>query len=106
MTAQDEHAFLTAVLAAPDDDTPRLVFADWLDERAQGDDTARAALIRAQCRMEHLGPGTKECRELAARAKGVLKEHEPQWTKVLRESGLVRRWTFRRGFLDGVEMSA
>jgi len=36
--------------AAPDDDTPRLVFADWLDERGTGDDHLRAELIRAQCR--------------------------------------------------------
>lgn len=28
----DEDALLAAILAAPDDDTPRLVFADWLDE--------------------------------------------------------------------------
>lgn len=27
-------AFLRAIRAAPDDDTPRLVFADWLEERA------------------------------------------------------------------------
>jgi uncharacterized protein (TIGR02996 family) len=29
----DDRAFLAAVAAAPDDDTPRLVYADWLDER-------------------------------------------------------------------------
>ena len=29
-----EHALLAAILAAPDDDTPRLVYADWLEENA------------------------------------------------------------------------
>jgi uncharacterized protein (TIGR02996 family) len=29
----EEAAFVAAILAAPRDDTPRLVFADWLDER-------------------------------------------------------------------------
>jgi uncharacterized protein (TIGR02996 family) len=39
----DERAFLDAVLASPDDDLPRLVYADWLEERRRGD---RAAMIR------------------------------------------------------------
>lgn len=28
----DESAMISAILAAPDDDSPRLIFADWLDE--------------------------------------------------------------------------
>ena len=39
-------AFLLAIFAAPADDLPRLVFADWLDERGE---TAWAANIREQC---------------------------------------------------------
>jgi len=39
-------AFLLAIFANPDDDLPRLVFADWLEERGEGD---WAALIRLQC---------------------------------------------------------
>jgi uncharacterized protein (TIGR02996 family) len=31
----DRAAFMAAIIAAPDDDLPRLVFADWLDERAK-----------------------------------------------------------------------
>ena len=42
-------ALYAAVCAAPDDDTPRLVLADWLDEH---DDPHRAALIRAQVGVE------------------------------------------------------
>jgi uncharacterized protein (TIGR02996 family) len=38
-------ALYAAVCAAPEDDTPRLVLADWLDEH---DDPHRAAFIRAQ----------------------------------------------------------
>ena len=38
-------ALRQAVIANPDDDTPRLVYADWLDENAQPE---RAAFIRAQ----------------------------------------------------------
>src|SRR5687767_11912611 len=42
----DRDAFLAAIRAAPDDDAPRLVFADWLAERG---DPACAELIRGQC---------------------------------------------------------
>ena len=45
MTA-DELALLRGVEAAPDDDLPRLVYADWLDEHGRH---ARAEFIRVQC---------------------------------------------------------
>ncbi len=41
----DEAAFAAAVAASPDDDLPRLVFADWLDDRGETD---RAEFVRAQ----------------------------------------------------------
>jgi uncharacterized protein (TIGR02996 family) len=54
----EEAALLKAIVAAPDEDTPRLVYADWLDENradsrpspAQGP-SARAEFIRVQCRL-------------------------------------------------------
>src|SRR3954469_21035380 len=42
----DEAAFLRAIHEAPADDAPRLVYADWLDER--GDH--RGAFLRDECR--------------------------------------------------------
>lgn len=42
----DGDALLAAILAHPDEDTPRLVYADWLQERGRGE---RAELIRLQC---------------------------------------------------------
>ncbi|MBP3958884.1 TIGR02996 domain-containing protein [Gemmata sp. G18] len=44
----DQNRLLRAVLANPDEDTPRLMYADWLDEH---DDPARAEFIRVQCRL-------------------------------------------------------
>jgi uncharacterized protein (TIGR02996 family) len=41
-------AFLAAIAAAPDDDTVRLVFADYLDENGEGE---RAEFIRVQCEI-------------------------------------------------------
>jgi uncharacterized protein (TIGR02996 family) len=44
----DREALLAAICAHPDEDTPRLVYADWLEEHGQG---VRAAHLRAQ--IEH-----------------------------------------------------
>jgi uncharacterized protein (TIGR02996 family) len=41
----DQDALLAAIAAEPDDDTPRLAYADWLDEN---DEPTRAEFIRVQ----------------------------------------------------------
>src|SRR4051794_31455126 len=46
-----EAGFLDDILDHPDDDTPRLVYADWLTDRGGRDDQARAELIRIQCQQ-------------------------------------------------------
>ncbi|MCS6865264.1 MAG: TIGR02996 domain-containing protein [Gemmataceae bacterium] len=102
----DESAFLKAILANPDDDTPRFVYADWLDERNHGDDAARAAFIRLQCRLESPTLRPKERRQLNREAKAILANYEKQWTQPLRGITSIQRWSFRRGFLDGIVMSA
>lgn len=43
-----EADLLRAVLARPDDDTPRLAYADWLDDRGQSGDAERAEFIQVQ----------------------------------------------------------
>jgi uncharacterized protein (TIGR02996 family) len=47
----DRDALLRAVVANPDDDAPRLVYADWLDEHGDPD---RAEFIRIQIELHHL----------------------------------------------------
>src|SRR5438876_6690399 len=47
----DEDALLAAIVANPDDDTVRLAFADWLDERGGELDVAWAGFIRGQVRV-------------------------------------------------------
>jgi uncharacterized protein (TIGR02996 family) len=44
----DHDALLAAVIAHPDDDTPRLVMADWFQENGQ---ETRAEFIRVQCEL-------------------------------------------------------
>ena len=43
----DGEALLRAVLAAPDEDTPRLIYADWLQENGQPE-KQRTALAQAE----------------------------------------------------------
>jgi uncharacterized protein (TIGR02996 family) len=45
---RDQQAFLRAIAETPDDDAPRLVYADWLEEHGDPD---RAEFIRVQCRL-------------------------------------------------------
>jgi uncharacterized protein (TIGR02996 family) len=66
LLAQHE-AFLRAIYDAPDDDTPRLVYADFLQENGDED---RAELIRVQCELaakSGLEEPTDRYYELAAR---------------------------------------
>src|SRR5688500_15164153 len=49
----DEAALLNAIVAHADEDTPRLAYADWLDENG---DPPRAAFIRVQCRLAEMSP--------------------------------------------------
>jgi uncharacterized protein (TIGR02996 family) len=51
MTA--ENAFLRSIINHPEDDNPRLIYADWLDEQGEVD---RAEFIRVQCELEKMGP--------------------------------------------------
>ncbi len=48
--------FLQAILAAPGDDTPRLVLCDFLEEHGDEGDRERSAFIRVQCGLEKMRP--------------------------------------------------
>jgi uncharacterized protein (TIGR02996 family) len=89
-------AFLQAIHDNPDDDTLRLVYADWLEE--QGD--PQAELIRVQCRLARLDADDPERGELDTREREMLKRHSRDW---LGPSGNdARGWSFQRGILTSV----
>ncbi len=89
-----DEAFLEAIREAPDDDAPRLLYADWLEER--GD--PRGEFIRAQCVLERLDPADPIRLELEDEAQALLGRHEEEWTAPLR--GAASEWRFRRGFVE------
>jgi uncharacterized protein (TIGR02996 family) len=95
----DDQAFLDAILAAPEDDAPRLVYADWLDEHGHND---RAEFIRLQCdlaRRPKYDPGRPA---LEARERELLIRHEAEWAKPV--AALGRDCRFRRGFVDFISI--
>ncbi len=56
----DRRALMAAILANPDEDTPRLALADWLDEHGDAHDQARAAFIRLQIEAAKRGDSQPE----------------------------------------------
>jgi uncharacterized protein (TIGR02996 family) len=71
-----EDAFLQAIREAPDDDTPRLVFADWLDDHGQVD---RAEFIRVGCTLARAQPGSPEQGQLQQRSAELVRMHTETW---------------------------
>jgi len=88
------------ILARPDDDGPRLVYADWLDERGQ----PRGEFIRIQCALAHLGPDDPRRPALADRERLLLARHRPDWDTPL--AGLADGWDYRRGFAEAARGTA
>lgn len=96
----DESAFLKRIVAEPSADGPRLVYADWLDDR--GD--PRGEFIRLQCALARL-PIDDPAREgLTRREKQLTARHARDWAAGL--AGKATRCTFRRGFVDAITLTA
>lgn len=123
-THPDYLALLRGVLDAPEDDAVRLVLADFLEENGQ---VERSSFIRVQCRLaawpcecdseERVYYDECRCGEkfaLQRRERELLNAHRREWL-----TGLPQRWepaerflprpcpyTFRRGFVERIELTA
>jgi uncharacterized protein (TIGR02996 family) len=84
----DERALIATIVANPDDDLPRLVYADWLEEHHQDE---RAKIIRVQCEIERLQGQEAE----------LLAKHDKEWGRELYAQG-ANRWKFHRGFPEEI----
>jgi uncharacterized protein (TIGR02996 family) len=91
----DHDALLAAVRASPDEDLPRLAFADWYDEHGQA---ARAEFIRAQVEADRLDEIDSVRIALEDRADALLAEHRAAWLGPAGDH--TSRWVFRRGFVE------
>jgi uncharacterized protein (TIGR02996 family) len=97
-----EQAFLQAIREEPDDDAHRLIYADWLEDQGGANRTARAAFIRAQCRLAVLPDDDPLHDKLEDEAADLLAEHEDEWTKPLH--GIAQDWRFARGFIEYISI--
>ena len=69
-------AILDAIVAAPDEDTPRLVYADWCDDNGL---TERAEFVRVQVERARLPAWDAAQVGLRLREQQLLKEHGEGW---------------------------
>lgn len=96
-----EAAFIRAIAAAGPDVTPRLVFADWLEDHGQPE---RAGFVRDQEFVATTPTDTPDRRVAAARAAAVERRFGRRW------AGPAARhaydWQFRGGFPDLLGLTA
>jgi uncharacterized protein (TIGR02996 family) len=106
-----DEAFRADICERPEDDTPRLIYADWLDDHGRPE---RAELIRVQCALARLPPeeegemGRRRPRRdarwarLKAREDRLLAAHQLAWQQELPGLDGVTWGCFERGFVSGV----
>lgn len=95
----DDSALRAAIVAAPDDDQHRLVYADWLLER--GD--VRGELIQLQLELARSGLDPKRRKALTQRADALL---EAGWSTLAGDAAPFTTATaLERGFVDRVTMT-
>jgi uncharacterized protein (TIGR02996 family) len=93
----DGEALFRAILAYPDDDTPRLVYADYLDEH--GD--PRAAIVRAEVEIGRMEQDPLDVFLLAAARmkfayRGWRRKYPRSWTEALARTvcGEILHWHY------------
>lgn len=92
-----EAALLRAIGEQPDEDTPRLMYADYLDEEGSPAQAARAELIRLQVKQFRLPAGHPEAAALRERVRKLLDDWDTVWQKDM-PPGFTRLAYYSRGF--------
>jgi uncharacterized protein (TIGR02996 family) len=91
--------FLREIIADPENDAPRLIYADWLEEN---NEHARADFIRTECAIEQFEPFSPQRMELSDHASDLLTNHRAGWQSAIPTWAQLTDQTygncFRRGF--------
>ena len=94
-------SFLAAIRDEPDDDLPRQVCADWLDDQ---DDPDRAEFIRIQLELSSARPERARALELLRRLRALIVQHRHRWLGLL--GRLSPDAVFQRGFVEQAVLRA
>src|SRR5262245_9664223 len=103
-----DDGFFHALQQDPDDDTLRLVYSDYLEDRGDDPSAAHAELIRVQVKLAALAPGSQDAVEQAARLTARQDELLARWQRVWLGdlADTLHGCTFRRGFVEAVSADA
>src|SRR5262249_51651057 len=93
-----DDAFLADVIENPEDDAPRLIYADWLDEHGQPE---RAEVIRVQVALAREAPDHPSRGEWLRREAELLSAHGKEWAGPA--AVVDGQYRFRRGFVESVQ---
>src|SRR5262249_51108214 len=91
-----EESLLQAILESPNDDSRRLVYADWLEETGKSE---RAELIRIQIELARNNSARVRVRELIGREQVLKTKFQHQVVKSI-GAGTLETPTFSRGFAN------
>ncbi len=91
-------AFFRDIKEHPDDDTPRLVFADWLQEHGDATAAARGEFLRLSVLRHRLAPDDPSYELLKRREGELFRQYGWAWLGPLADAA--RAWTFERGMVQ------
>lgn len=95
--------FIETIRAHPDDDAPRLIYADWLEER----DEPRGEFIRVQIQLAGTGKDPPARWDLEQRQHRLLHQYGWQWVyKPFDPHPYYQKPVFVRGFVEAAEIPA
>src|SRR5262249_53469405 len=96
----NQDLLLQAILENPEDQTIRLIYADWLEERGN----PRGEFIRVQIQLRRMSQADPAYPELRLRELNLIQQHKEEWFGGLRKSFYY--WECRAGFIDEVRGTA
>src|SRR5688500_12445620 len=94
----EQQALFQAVLAEPEEDAPRLVFADWLEEHGDAFHQGWAELIRVQIAKSKLIEESPAWKKLDKADRGLREKYKKDLLKPF--SGLALSGHVIRGFVE------
>lgn len=101
-TKEIRETFLKTIYENPDDDAPRLMYADWLTEQ----DDPQGEFIRIQCELVTLPDEGERRPALVDREQFLLNKHGSKWRKPLLPAVKRMQPQFIRGFIGKVTTTA